>query len=394
MRLKLISPGQLPYYTLDINRYPIWYYRLSLPILAALTPPEWEVEIVEGKDADSLDYSEDVDLVGLSVLTPFALKAYKIADAYRENGVPVIIGGYHPTAVPQEAKEHADAVAIGESDMIWTQILQDFKQGTLGDFYRQKELSRMEKVPIPRRDLLDMDNYARVHHIMPVRGCNGDCGFCVVPWIRGRGFRARPVAEVVKEIGTLQDVHERPFIIPENFMRNRAYARELFRALEPLNVRWSAEGYLPLSQFRDVDFLKAAKRAGCYSIYVETEMVSEQKNPRKLKAYEGSLAAISNEGIDTILNFTIGYDDDTPDVFEETIRFVEKTRPTSYIGQILTPWPGTALFQKMESEGRILHRNWKYYDNSRVVFKPKLMNMNQLHNGFYRVMQAFELMRG
>ncbi len=391
MKLKLVAPGQLDYY--KIEGRPIWYYRLALPIVAAVTPPDWEVlPIVEGKGAYSLDYDEDVDVVGMSFLTPFALDAYQIADAYRERGKTVIFGGVHASAVPQEAKQHADSVVIGEPEMIWPQILEDFKRGELQDFYRQSEPTKLESMPVPRRDLLDPSNYANYHHVIPTRGCNIGCGFCVVPWLHGKSFRFNPIERVIQEIKSLPNLDTIESIITsENFLSHKKYALELFKAIEPLEITWGAAAYLP--HLRDESFLDAAKKAGCMSYYIETEMVSKKKDPKMLEAYQDATRKMVDRGLNVLLNFTVGYDDDSPEIFEETVRFVQDYAPRGFSIQILTPWPETALFKRLEEEGRILHRNWKYYDNGRVVYKPKKLSMGQLQKGFFDVYKSFESIR-
>jgi len=378
MKLKLISPGQLPFYTPDDN-YPQWYPRLGLPILAALTPSEWEVTIIEGRDAEFIDFDEDTDLVGLSVLTPFAFRAYEIADIYRERGVTTILGGVHPSALPDEAKGHADAVVIGEGENVWKQILEDFKQGELGDFYRSNEATRLDELPLPRRDLLDSSKYSNAEMIMPTRGCPVGCGFCLVPWLHGRAYRIRPIEKVLQEINALENHQEKLIIFPENLLGHRIYATRLFEAIEPLGISVSAEGHLP--QLRDESYLAAIKRGGCHTIYVETEMVSKRKEAQKLEAYEEAIKKIKDMGIKVIMNFTAGYDEDDRDVFEETVEFIDRNKLTACVVQFLVPWPGTRLFQKMEAEGRIIDRNWAHYDNTGVIFRPRQMSVKELQEG-------------
>ena len=392
MKLKLIEPGKLPFYNIG-ERYPLWYPSMMLPSVAAVTPGDWQLEIVESSAVDSIDFDEDVDLVGISVFTVHSKKAYKLSDEYRNKGVKTILGGVHCTALPDESIKHADAVVIGEVENIWQEVLTDFKEGNLKKFYRSRVPPDLLNLPLPRIDLLKNSNYANVNPVIPSRGCPLKCGFCLVPYFHGRTYRQQPVKRVLKEIEWIRENRGDNTAInfPENILSDKAYATGIINAIKPLNLKFGAEGYLP--HLQDETFLDVLKQGGCYSIYAETEMVSKKKDAALFEAYEAAARMIYDKGIALIMNFTLGYDDDDEEVFTETWNFIERHHMAMFAIQLLVPWPGTPLFDTLKSENRIIENDWSLYDNNHVVFKPKLMSVDKLQNGYFDIWRAIQQRR-
>jgi radical SAM superfamily enzyme YgiQ (UPF0313 family) len=361
----------------------IWFARLTLTALAALTPPEIEVKITD-ENVEPINFEEDVDLVGVTGMVMHAPRAYQIAQRFRQKGVPVVMGGPHASSVPLEAKEYVDAVVIGEAENVWEGLIEDYKKGCLKPFYKKDHFCSMERLPFPRLDLLRKDAYMTVNCVQTTRGCPHQCDFCHVTHFFGKTYRCRPVEEVIKEVERLDG--EFVVFIDDNIAGNRRYAQELFTRLKPLRKKWASQASMTLT--RDPELLQLAAESGCVSLFIGVESLSSEnlkevnKAFNRVSQFEEAMKALHDHDIMILAGFIFGLDHDDEGVFERTLRFCERNRielPTFFI---LTPLPGTALFQRMESEGRLLHKDWGQYNGATVVFKPRLMTEETLQRGF------------
>jgi len=385
LKIRLIDPAyQHPYISHSQKVIKdIWFARLTLTALAALTPPEIEVKITD-ENVDPIDFEEDVDLVGVTGMVMHAPRAYEIAQKFRQRGIPVIMGGPHASSLPFEAKEHADAVVIGEAENVWEELIEDYKKGCLKPFYRNENFCSMERLPFPRLDLLRKNAYMTVNCVQTTRGCPHQCDFCHVTHFFGKTYRCRPVEEVVDEVERLDG--EFVVFIDDNIAGNRRYAKELFTQLKPLKKKWASQASMTLT--RDPELLKLAAESGCVSLFMGVESLSTEnlkevnKTFNRVSQFDEAMKALHDHDIMVLAGFIFGLDHDDEGVFERTLRFCERNRielPTFFI---LTPLPGTALYQRMESEGRLLHKDWGQYNGATVVFKPKLMTEETLQRGF------------
>ena len=385
MKIRLIDPAyQHPYISHSQKVIKnIWFARLTLTALAALTPPEIEVKITD-ENIEPIDFEEDVDLVGVTGMVMHAPRAYEIAQRFRQRGIPVVMGGPHASSLPLEAKEYADAVVIGEAENVWQGLIEDYKKGCLKPFYKQDAFCSMEGLPFPRRDLLRKDAYMTVNCVQTTRGCPHQCDFCHVTHFFGKTYRCRPVEEVIEEVKRLDG--EFVVFIDDNIAGNRHYAKELFTQLKPLKKKWASQASMTLT--RDPELLKLAAESGCVSLFIGVESLSSEnlkevnKSFNRVSQFEEAMKALHDHDIMILSGFIFGLDHDDEGVFERTLRFCERNRielPTFFI---LTPLPGTALFQRMEAEGRLLHKDWGQYNGATVVFKPKLMTEETLQRGF------------
>jgi radical SAM superfamily enzyme YgiQ (UPF0313 family) len=361
----------------------IWFARLTLTALAALTPPEIEVKITD-ENVEPIDFEEDVDLVGVTGMVMHAPRAYQIAQRFRQRGIPVVMGGPHASSLPLEAKEYTDAVVIGEAESVWQGLIEDFKEGRLKPFYKADAYCSMKGLPPPRRDLLRQEAYMTVNCVQTTRGCPHQCDFCHVTHFFGKTYRCRPVEDVIEEVKRLDG--EFVVFIDDNIAGNRLYAKELFTRLKPLKKKWASQASMTLT--RDPELLKLAAESGCVSLFVGVESLSSEnlkevnKAFNRVSQFEEAMKALHDHDIMILAGFIFGLDHDDEGVFERTLRFCEQNRielPTFFI---LTPLPGTALFQRMESEGRLLHKDWGQYNGATVVFKPRLMTEETLQRGF------------
>lgn len=363
------------------------FVRLSLPAIAALTPPDWEVEIFDARTGP-VDYDRPADLVGLTAFTAEIPSAYSIADEFRRRKVPVVMGGVHVSALPDEALQHADAVVIGEADMVWEPLLRDFERGAMQPRYKAAELCTMQKMKAPRRDLLQREMYVSCFNtVQATRGCPFDCEYCAVTGVFGRKFRTRPVSEVIEEIRTFDTKDF--FFVDDNICGNPEYAKELFRALIPLKKAWGGQTAITFS--RDPELLDLYARSGGEYAFIGFETISEQnlssinKKWNNVDSYGESIRRIHDAGINILGSFIFGLDGDDAGVFHRTLDFIMKHNIDAAQFHILTPFPGTRLFNTLESEGRIIDRNWAKYHTGEVVFQPAKMTPSELESGFYHI---------
>ncbi|MBE0478440.1 B12-binding domain-containing radical SAM protein [Candidatus Aerophobetes bacterium] len=369
-----------------VKPWQVFLRTLTLPLLAALTPSDIEVKITDER-TQSINYETDADLIGLTYLTVDALRAYKVADEFRKRGKFVVMGGPHASILPEEAIQHADSVVIGEAELVWRKLLFDFQKGTPEKFYQSKTPARMEDIPSPKRNVVKCKGIATIEMVETSRGCPFSCEFCYVPTLFGRGYRLRPIDDVIKDIETLQNEHLS--FADDNLVGNPDYAKNLFKKLFPLRKKWFGNFSLPRTN--DTELLRLAAKSGCIRMGLGFESVSQKslegmnKGFNKVKKYEEIVKKIHDEGISIIGYFMFGFDEDDVSIFPQTVEFIEKCAIDRPIFFILTPVPGTKLYQKLLLEGRILDRNWSHADGTHVMFRPKLMTPDELEEGYSSV---------
>jgi radical SAM superfamily enzyme YgiQ (UPF0313 family) len=381
LKLALISPrGPLYRHKTGIWKRSLRYAPLTLTTLASLIPDDVPVELtLIDEGVHEMDTELDVDLVGISAITGTAPRAYEIADRFRERGVPVVLGGVHPTLMPDEAARHADSVVTGYAEDTFPQLLRDHQAGALRARYEQSPSLTLAGRPFPQRELLPGADHALLHTIEATRGCIHRCEFCVVPSAWGSPLQ-RPVPEVVDDIRQMGA--KRLVFLDLNPIADVAYAKELFTALIPLKIVWG--GLATTLIARDLELLELAARSGCRGLLLGFESLSpsvlhaSKKGFNTLQDYHSVMARLHDAGIAVMGCFVFGFDDDDADTFEATADFVHEANVDLPRYAILTPFPGTPLFQRMEREGRILTRDWSLYDGQHAVFQPAGMSAPEL----------------
>jgi len=385
LKIRLIDPAYDHPYIRHSQKVikNIWFARLTLTTLAALTPPDVDVRITD-ENVEPIDFEEDVDLVGVTGMLMHAPRAYQISQRFRQRGIPVVMGGPHASSLPFEAKEHVDSVVIGEAENVWKGLIEDLKVGSLKSFYKADAFCSMEGLPFPRLDLLHKDAYMTINCAQTTRGCPHQCDFCHVTHFFGKTYRCRPVDEVIEEVKRLEG--EFLVFIDDNIAGNRRYAKELFTRLKPLKKKWASQASMTLT--RDPELLKLAAESGCVSLFLGVESLSPEnlkdvnKAFNRVPQFEEAMKALHDHDIMVVAGFIFGLDHDDEGVFERTLRFCERNRIELPSFFVLTPLPGTPLFQRIESEGRLLHKDWSKYNGATVVFRPKLMTEETLQAGF------------
>ena len=391
MKIKLIAPHeQIEDNISSAQTFKI--QKVNLPLIAALTPPEHLVKIVDESFASD-DINEEVDLVGITVMTDLARRGYQIGDTYRQRGVKVVMGGIHPTVLPEEALQHADAVVIGEAEEVWPRLLSDAASREMRKLYCSNKTIRLNGMPIPRRDLCGHPahrGYTPIAFgIETARGCPYDCEFCSIGSVMGRQYRSRPIPEVIAEIESIDSPHL--FLVDDALAFNRPTAKELFTEMIPLRLRWAGQG--PVSLAEDLELLKSMRRSGCVGLLIGFESVQKEahdglKKIRNLKIdFSEATRRFHGEGIAILGAFIFGFDHENKDVFDQTFEFISECRLDCIELRILSPFPGTRLYSRLLKEGRLFVPDWWLhgYPPDTLLFQPKGMTSEDLVEGFIRL---------
>lgn len=394
MKIALISPkGPLYRHRGGIFGKSLRYQPLTLTTLAALVPAELHAE-VQLFDEGIQDVPSDIqaDLIGLTVITGTAKRAYELADQFRAQGKTVVLGGPHVTLVPQEATAHADAIVTGYAEDTWPQLLRDFSAGNLKPLYCQApdfSLNRPD-MPFARRDLFDPRQFLTQAVFEATRSCAHDCEFCVAPSAWGRKQFQKPVSWVIDDIRRVGA--KRILFIDLNLVSDRQYARELFTALIPLKIRWFGLSTVLIAH--DSELLELIARSGCRGLLLGLETLDQGGLSDARKKFNGSvdyaklIGDLHNLDIAVQGCFVFGLDHDTPDVFDATVQFAIDTGIDLPRFALLTPFPGTPLHQRLKDSGRLLTLDWELYDGQHVVFQPLNMSPQELAAGHERAWKA------
>ncbi len=387
MKIALIMPhGQL-HRKSGIFRRSLRYAPLTLTTLAALVPPELDVDIriidegVEDWNPDTVE----VDLVGLTCITGTSHRAYEIAGRFRSRSIPVVIGGVHATLIPEEVQRHADVVVTGYAELTWPQLLRDFSHGCMRPRYDQSPDFVFAGFPEPRRDLLDSRRYITMNTVQATRGCPWRCSFCVVPtaW---PGYLKRPIPEVIAEVERLPG---RQFLFLDlSPTEDPVYIKALYRALIPLRKEWG--GLATMGIARDPEMLSLAAQSGCRGLLLGIESINPKTIRNMGKAvlntpaeYLADIRRLHDHGIAINGCMVLGLDGDDTSVFEKTLEFVLKAGIDLPRFAVPTPFPNTTLYRQLKAQDRLLHEDWRFYDAQHVVFRPSDITPEALQEGLY-----------
>jgi len=385
MKILLISPKRD--YHLFTNR-GILIPQLSLLIIKGLTPAKHEVKIVE-EEHMQLNLDEQCDIVGISCMTSNAYRGYRIADAFRERNKIVVMGGVHPSILPEEALQHADAVVVGEAEGVWETILEDIESNNLQRIYNEPDPDLNRHI-LKDFSILPKKRFYNLVPLQTKRGCPYNCDFCCVSKLFGKKIKEIPINNVVKDIRLSGS---RNFIfLDDNIIADRAHAKNLFKTLIPLKIKWVGQSSIAIAQ--EDEILKLAKKSGCRALFIGLESVMDTsiKKYKKLSSPEeirNNIRKILKMGIIIHASIIFGFDEDTQKTFDETLNFLIRNRISIAAINVLTPYPGTQVYKKFRKQGKLLHENWGYYDHHTVVFQPKNMTPLELQIGKINVRNNF-----
>jgi radical SAM superfamily enzyme YgiQ (UPF0313 family) len=409
MKILLISPER------KRKKEEAFLFRLSflnLPYVAAVTRPDAEVKIVD-EAFEKVDFDEKVDLVGITAQTPVVPRAYEIAEEFKKRGVPVVMGGVHASMLPEEALQHVDAVLVGEAEEVWPDLIEDLRKGQLKRIYQGNGFVDSSKLPLPRRELLNEKFYFPLKPLETTRGCPHRCDFCGVSKFFGFRYRNRPISEIERELETL--FKEGPvmnpalkkilsffgkdlpyflkrrllYIIDSDVAGDKRFCLELFSLLKEFDLRWW--GHAPVSVAFDQKLLEGFSQSGCIALNIGFESFSTKnlqtmgKGFNQPSRYAEAVKRIHDQGIGIMGTFIVGLDDDDPGVFQRIIDFCINEKLDWALTFIMSPYPGTDSFKRLEKEGRIFCRDWEKYDSLNAVYQPLLMSPEELEKGMRRI---------
>ena len=367
---------------------------LTFPVLGALTPEHYKIDIIEER-VQPIPYDRDYDLVGITFVTAFSKRAYLIADKFRANGSTVVLGGPHVSVRPKEALQYADTIVIGEAEDVWINLLNDFENGRLKKVYRAKDLIDMKRFPRPRLDLIPKE-FTFKNATLASKGCPFRCNFCAINALNKYHQRLRPISDVVRDIENMTGtgLNKKLLIFwDDNFGGNIPYTKELLKAITPLKKKWAAAASINIAQ--DDETLHLLEKSGCLALFIGMESINSaslkesQKFHNHAEKYKELIKKLHDHGIALTGAFVFGFDHDDSSVFERTLEMTSKIDLDCMTPAILTPLPGTPLYRKMQIDGRIFDNDWEHYDYFHVVYKPKLMNPEELYEGFLKFNQSF-----
>lgn len=359
------------------------FQQITMPYLAARVPPDWRVFHVD-EEAEPIDETLHPDVVGITFHTPSAQHAYDLAARFRLRGVFVVMGGPHVTLLPGEAGQHADAIFIGEAEGCWEEFLNGFPVRRYRRVYERRDAPSLHGAPIARKALYHRDDHTS-GVLFATRGCFNRCDFCAIPMIYRHSFGKRPIDEVAAEYASFKG--KRIIFWDDNIAADRQYAKKLFRAIAPYRKWWSSQASIHAGE--DDEFLEEAARSGCKQLFLGLESISQpsmdgvHKAFNRVDDYSRIVDRIHAHGIAVQAGIVFGFDHDTRETFPRTLEFLERAGIENATFNILTPYPGTPLYRRLEAEGRILTRDWcRYNGRTDVVFQPKQMSVAQLLEGF------------
>ena len=365
------------------------YPSLTLKQLAAITPPEHSVEIVDER-IEKINLKKHYDAVGISCMTYNSIRGYELAQEFKKRNIPVFMGGYHPSLLPDEAQQHADSVVVGEAELTIPKLLADLEKNQLKPLYRQERFVEPEEIPPARHDIGSYNPFNEP--IQASRGCPTGCEFCAMRIIEGDKVRARPVSHMIDEMKSIKT--KSIFFADASLTIKPSYSKELFKAMRELNKYFECFGNINVLA-RDDEFLRLASEAGIYNWYVGIESISQEnidaagKGTNKVEKYKDAVKKIRDHGMMITGFFMFGFDFDTTETFDKTLQAIYDWGFDEVSFSIVTPYPGTKLFERYEKDGRILNRDWSRYGEGNVNYKMSNLTEQELMDGIKRIARDY-----
>lgn len=392
MKIKFILPA------LEEAKSPFWrpikyslFPPLGLATLASLCNESDELEIVD-EHVEDINLDDEPDLVCIQSYITNAYRAYDIADSYRQRGVKVAIGGLHATSMPDEAKKHADVLLLGLGEKSFPKFLEDFRNRRQLSIYEQGDVS-LDSLPLPRRDLFKSKKYLVPNSMVFSRGCPNKCSFCYVSsfYKGGKSFYSYKIDRILEEIDSMDGKHL--YFLDDNIFADKKLSREVFRQMKGMNRVF--QGAITVDSILADDTIELAYDAGFRSAFIgfesidKSNLISANKRSNLGQNYNEAIKRLDQLGIMINGSFIFGLDNDTVDVFDRTSYWAVSSGITTATNHILTPYPGTVLFQKMKNGNRILNENWNLYDTRHLVFKHPNITKEEMESGYKRAYNDF-----
>ncbi|WP_244309968.1 B12-binding domain-containing radical SAM protein [Leptospira mtsangambouensis] len=377
MRLTIIHPciGRIPG-----KKYIKGWQMESLPAahLAGLTPKHIDIKFYDDR-MEKIPFDEPTDLVAISIETYTAKRAYQIATEYRRRNIPVVMGGFHATLVPEEVSEYAEAVVVGEAEAIWKNLISDFESGQLKRFYKSEKRPDITKI-IPDRSILKGKRYLPIGLVEAARGCTFKCDFCVIQTYFDSTQNRKEIETILDEIKSISDKRKLIFFVDDNIVSHPKQAKEFYRALIPLKIRWVSQAAITMTH--DDEMLQLLKESGCQGVLIGFESLNKDNLLKMNKSFnvtkggiEAAVSKMNAFGIRLYATFIFGYENDTMDSFQEAVSFCIKHKIFMAAFNHLTPFPGTPLYKRLEEEGKLIYPKWwlaDEYKYGQVPFRTEL----------------------
>lgn len=373
---------------------------LALPTLAGLTPADVDVELCD-ESVEEIDLDTDAELIGITGITSQINRGYEIADAFRKKGKRVVMGGIHVSALPEEARKHADSILIGEAEDVWRRIIEEYGNGSMKETYQADGYPDLEARVIPRYELLKLERYRRSTGsrlpripVQTSRGCPFNCSFCSVTRFWGPRIRTKPLENVEAELSNIRSLGtNRVFFTDDNFIANVAYTRSLVEALGKEGFSWVCQVSTNIQESEELIFEMA--RAGCTAVYVGIETFSEQnlrdmnKQINSRTNYERFFSVLSRAGIRVTASLIVGMDGDTKKSLTDMVRELGRLKASSAQFYLPIMLPGTRLREQFLKQNRITDDNWDHQDGTVVTFVPKNFTRRELQTQYWKLFRDF-----
>ena len=384
-RIHLINPRADTFATRPLFFGKALYSPVAGLLAVAALIPENEYEIIlTDENIEPIDFDLEVDMVGISAMTSYVKRGYQIADSFRARGVPVLMGGVHVSYLAQEALTHADAVVVGEAELIMDKVLDDLGKGRLKGIYKAENLHSMVGLPMPRKDLLKSNRYINKGFVQTSRGCHHGCTFCSEPTMYGLRFRYRPIEDIIREI---EHIEERVILLNDaDFFGTPKRAMQVMQAFKGRGLKWQAA--VNSREAHDERLLELAAESGCFMLSIGFESISRQtlRNVHKCQndpdAYGNLVEKLHQYGIMALGLFMFGFEGDEPSVFDETLKFQYCSQIRYVRLFLINTLPGTINWFEMLQRKQIVSFDWDKYDQSHIVFKPAGLSAEQLYQGY------------
>lgn len=389
-KILLITPESREIHSYRRNQFNN-FIQLTMPYLAGfIDENKYDITLTDEYN-QAIPFEQHFDLVAITVNTPNAGHCYGISSMFRRLGAKVVMGGPHVTLLPEEAEPHCDHLIVGEAEETWPEFLDDFYHGNAGRRYACRHAPSLKGLPVPRRDLIQQRKFTK-GAVFASRGCPYNCSYCNLKQIYCPSFRTRPVHEVVEDI---RRIDQRYFVFwDDNFFGDADYVRQLLRELKPLGKKWAAQ--VTIDRCRDEELLRLAKEAGCLYLFIGLESFSAEslagvsKLSNDVTDYTWTIRTIHRHGISVQAGIIFGFDEDYPDTFQKTLEACERLGIDGVTPSVLTPLPGTPIYDEWKMSGRLLSTDWAHYNGkTHVVFQPKNMPAKELFEGYMMFRRKF-----
>ncbi len=396
-KLLLIQPS--PY---DANRAPIkkkrlYFVGLSLPLLAALTPNDWDIELIY-EVIEDIPYDTEADVIGISTMGHGVIRSIDIAKEFRALGKTVVMGGYMASIMPLEAKKYCDALLIGDGELVWEELLRDYRNNALKQVYSRPISEDIYSTPMPRFDLL---RGKRIGNFLPVqagRGCPNTCSFCSVACLYKGKYIKRPLQEVIRDIKQIKDLgFSKILLLDDNIFADKSYLSELLLAMKDLDITWMSQCEISIGH--DNALLKKLYESGCRTLSFGIESLSSEslramdKGWANPKEYTSLIQNIRRHGIDVSTEMVLGGEGDTLESIRATKDFIEKNKISVPRFYILTPFPGTKFYEEIKAEGRFVNLDIYSFDGTSAVYRPKHMEATELTEAYWQLYESLFTIR-